>query len=60
MSSEVERVFSITTNTIGVKLHRLMGPPIEALECLKPWFRPDLFTQEDLNSIMKANIDLGE
>ena len=60
MSSEVERVFSITTNTIRVKLHRLMGLPIEALEYLKSRFRLDLFTQKDPNSIMKANIDLGE
>ena len=49
MSSEVERLFSAAKNTIGDKRLRLTASSVEAIECLKSWFRLDLFTQEDLN-----------
>ena len=53
ISAEVERLFSAAKNTIGDKRNSL-EPMLEALECLKPWFRHDLFTQEELRSIMEA------
>ena len=53
MSAEVERVFSGAKITMGVST-------IEAVECLKSWFRLDLFAQEDLNEMMEVDLDLGE
>ncbi len=61
MSSEVERLFSAAKNTIGDKYYMLAVSTIEAVECLKSWFRLDLFTQEDLNGLMEpVDIDLLE
>ena len=60
MSAEVERVFSGAKITIGDKRQRLRASTIEAVECLKSWFRLDLFTQEDLNEMMEVDLDLGE
>ena len=53
MSAEVERVFSGAKITMGVST-------IEAVGCLKSWFRLDLFAQEDLNEMMEVDLDLGE
>ncbi len=41
-------------NTIGDKRYRLLPSTLEALECLKSWFRLELFTQEELHSILEA------
>ena len=49
MLSEVERLFLAAKNTIDNKRVRLTASSIEVIECLKSWFRLDLFTQEDLN-----------
>ena len=49
MSLEVKRLFSAAENTISDKRLRLIASSIEAIECLKSWFRLNLFTQEDLN-----------
>ena len=39
MSSEAERVFSLTKKTISQGRWSLRPNTIEALECLKSWFR---------------------
>lgn len=48
MSSQAERVFSGAKNAISDERASLQIDTIQALECLKSWFRADLFTQEDL------------
>lgn len=49
MSSEIKRLFSVAKNTIDDKRLRLTVSSLKAIECLKSWFRLDLFTQKDLN-----------
>lgn len=48
MSSEAERVFSGAKHTISDERASLQIDTIQALECLKSWFRADLLTQEQL------------
>ena len=48
MSSEAERVFSGAKLTITDERLSLHIGTIEALECLKSWFRAGIFTQDDL------------
>lgn len=48
MSSQAERIFSGAKNAISEERASLQIDTIQALECLKSWFRADLFTQEDL------------
>ena len=45
MSSEAERVFSLTKKTIDQERWSFKPHTIEALECLKSWFRTGFFTQ---------------
>ena len=49
MSSEAKRVFLGTKHTISDELASLQMTTIEALECLKSWFRGGLFTNDKLN-----------
>ena len=49
MSSEAERALSGAKHTISDERAYLHIDTIQALECLKSWFRADIFTQEDLN-----------
>ena len=60
ISAEVERVISNIKIKIDDKRQRLKVSTIEAVEYLKSWFRLNLFTQEDLNEMMKVDLDLGE
>ena len=61
MSFEVERLFSAAKNIIGDKRYRLNASTIEAVECLKSWFRLELFTQEELHIIIEeVDMDVGE
>lgn len=53
MSSEAERVFSGVKHTISDERASLHIDTIEALECLKSWFRANIFTQEDLTKALQ-------
>ena len=46
MSPEAERVFSGAKHTISDERASLHIDTIQALECLKSWFRADIFTQD--------------
>jgi len=52
MSSEPERVFSGAKHTITEQRMSLKIDTIELLECLKSWFRIEVFTEEDLHEIV--------
>ena len=54
MSSEPERVFSGTKHTISDNRCKLTSETIEVLECLKSWFRLEIFTEEDLHAVASA------
>jgi len=54
ISSEPERVFSGAKHTITDQRMSLKSETIELLECLKSWFRIDIFTEEDLHAIIAA------
>ena len=62
MSAEVERLFFSSKLTISDKRNHLMATTIEAVECLKSWFRLNLFTQEDLDTAMEraSSMDLAD
>ena len=60
MLAEVERVFSNIKIIINDKRQRLKAFIIEAIKCLKSWFRLNLFTQKNLNEIIKVDLDLDE
>ncbi len=52
--SEPERVFSGVKHTITDQRISLKSETIELLECLKLWFRINIFTEEDLYAIIAA------
>jgi len=54
MSSEPERVFSGAKHTITDQRMSRKSETIELLECLKLWFRINIFTEEDLHAIIAA------
>lgn len=56
MSTEAERVFSGVKNNISDERASLQIDTIQALECLKSWFRADLFTQEDLSKAFQNQL----
>lgn len=47
MAAEIERVFSEAKTTINEGRWSLELDTIEALQCLKPWFRAEYYTKED-------------
>lgn len=53
MFSEAERVFSGAKHTISDERSSLHIDTIEALECLKSWFRAGIFTQVDLSLALR-------
>ena len=57
MSSEPERDFSGAKHTIIKQRNSLKAGSIEALKCLKSWFRVGLFPDQDLHTIIS---ELGE
>ena len=52
MSSEPERVFYGAKHTISDERSSLHIDTIEALECLKSWFRAGIYTQEALSQAL--------
>ena len=52
MSSEPERVFSSTKHLISDKRASLGPEAIEWLECVKHWMKADLYTNEDVATLM--------
>ena len=52
ISAEPERVFSGSKHTILDQRNSLKSKTIKLLECLKSWFRLDIFTEQDLHTIM--------
>lgn len=54
MSAEVERVFSGAKTTISEGRWRLGIDTIEALQCLKSWFRAGYYTKEELHDVVRA------
>ena len=59
MSGEVERVFSGSKTTISEGRWRLGIDTVEALQCLKSWFRAGFFTKEELNEVIRAQEETG-
>ena len=53
MSSEAECVFSIIKKTVSQGRWSLRPNTLEALECLKSWFRAGYYTQEELHEILR-------
>ena len=53
MSSETERVFSLTKKTISQGRWNLRPNTIEALECLKSLFLAGYYTQEELHEVLR-------
>ena len=56
MSSEAERVFSDTKHIISDERTSLQMTTIEALECLKSWFRTGLFTNDELSKTIAQEL----
>ena len=54
MSSEPERVFSGAKCTISDQWASLKSKAIELLECLKLYFRLEIFTEEALHAIVNS------
>ena len=48
ISSEAELVFSGAKHMVSDERASLQIDTIQALKCLKSWFRADIFTQADL------------
>ena len=46
-AAEIERVFSGAKTTINERRWSLGIDTIEALQCLKPWFRAGYYSKED-------------
>ena len=53
-SSKPERVFSQAIYTLDRQRSRLKASTIEVIECLKSWFRPGIFTDKDLHTVIAA------
>ena len=60
MSAEPERVFSGAKLTITHQRNRLKMNTIEALQCLKSWFRAEIFTDVTLNDVVDHEMELDE
>ena len=54
VSTEPERRFSGAKCTISEKKDSLRSETIELIECLKLWFRLDIFTKQDLYIIVDS------
>ena len=52
ISAELERVFSGSKHIISDQRNSLKSKTIELLECLKSWFRLEVFTEQDLHTIV--------
>lgn len=60
MSSEPERVFSSTKHIISDERASLKADTVEALECVKHWMQAGIYTDEDLNAVMAAAMEVEE
>ena len=58
MSSEPERVFSSAKHTITDQRCSLNIDSIELWECLKSWFRIEMFVEEDLHGAIERTGDI--
>lgn len=57
MSSEPERVFSGTKNTISNNRASLNMESIQATQCLKSWFRSGLFIKPEFGLAIRAEVE---
>ena len=60
MSSEPERIFSSTKHIISDERASLKADTVEALECVKHWMQAGIYTDEDLNAVMAAEVQEDE
>jgi len=60
MSSEPERIFSSTKHIISDERASLKADTVEALECVKHWMQAGIYTDEDLNAVMAAAVEVEE
>lgn len=58
MAAEVERVFSGAKTTINEGRWSLGIDTIEALQCLKSWFRAGFYTKQELNDVVRAQEEM--
>ena len=54
MTAEVEQIFLGAKTTINEGRWKLGIETIEALQCLKSWFRAGFYTKEELNQVVLA------
>ena len=60
MLSEPERVFLGVKYTLTEQRMRCNIETIQLLECLKSWFRLGIFTEEDLHTIIAAELAIDQ
>jgi len=60
MSFEPERIFSSTKHIISDERASLKANTVEALECVKHWMQAGIYTDEDLNAVMAAEVQEDE
>jgi hypothetical protein len=60
MLSEPERIFSSTKHIISDERASLKADTVEALECVKYWMQAGIYTDEDLNAVMAAAVEVDE
>jgi len=60
MSSESERISSSIKHIISDERASSKANTVEALECVKHWMQAGIYTDEDLNAVMAAAMEVEE
>jgi len=60
MLSKLERIFSSIKHIINNERASLKANTMKALECVKHWMQAGIYTDEDLNVVMAAEVQEDE
>ena len=60
MFLEPERVFFGAKHTVSDQRNSLGAETIEPLECMKSWFKLEIFTEQDLTAIIETEEGVAE
>ena len=58
-SAAIERAFSVGKDVNGISRYKLLRKTVEALVCLRSWYRAELITGNDVRSFLEEKLTLS-